>query len=321
MTSVKIILTAGVLFFSSYTFAQPILISEVTRNMIDSIPVLLSRNYVNKEKGKAFADAFKKNIESGKYLCIIDPDTLTKVLTQDLRYLSHDGHVYIQRLKGEEKEDKDWEEFELENEKDNNYGFTEIQILKGNVGYLKIVEFMNPQRAMPTAVAAMKMIENTSALIIDIRGNGGGYPGIMEYILNHYYEGEPVLLSTIYFSDTSLQPKTNYSSDLIYGKLRINTPLYILVDNKTASAAEYFAYTLQAAKKAIVVGEVTAGGANMNDLFSLPGKFRMSISTATPINAITKTNWEMKGVIPDVQVSSQLAKDKAYQLIIKTTKN
>jgi hypothetical protein len=320
MTLMKTILTVSSIFFCSHMFAQPILINEVTRNMIDSIPVLLAKNYVNKEKGKTFADAFKKNIESGKYLRITDPDTLAKVLTSDLKNISHDGHVYIQHLKGTEKENADWEQFELENERNNNYGFTETQILTGNIGYLKIVEFMNPKRAMPTAVAAMKMIENTSALIIDIRGNGGGYPGIMEYILNHYYEGEPVLLSTTYFSDTTIQPKTTYSSDLVYGKLRINTPLYILVDNKTASAAEYFAYTLQAAKKAIVIGETTAGGANMNDLFPLPGKFRMSISTATPINGITKTNWEMKGVIPDIQTSSQQAKDKAYQLITASGK-
>jgi len=168
---------------------------------------------------------------------------------------------------------------------------------------------------MQTAVAAMKFVENTDALVIDLRGNGGGYPEVMEYILNHYFEGEPKLLSTTQWSDSTALPMTVYSSELIYGKSRVGTPLYVLIDKKTASAAEYFAYTLQAFKNAIIVGERSAGAANMNTYFPLSANFRISISTGTPINAITHSNWELKGVQPDVEVAAEDAECVAYKLI------
>lgn len=180
-----------------------------------------------------------------------------------------------------------------------NYGFTEVKILPDNIGYIKIVEFMHPKRGMPTAVAAMKLVENTEGLIIDIRGNGGGYGGLMDYILNHYFDGGPTHISTTIFSRVDQFPDKAYSSDLVYGKLRVNTPLYILTDGKTGSAAEFFAYTLQAFGKAKVMGQQTAGAAHMNSFYPLNENFRLSISTAAPINPKTKTNWEHIGVIPD----------------------
>ncbi|MGH2624827.1 MAG: S41 family peptidase, partial [Sphingobacterium sp.] len=182
------------------------------------------------------------------------------------------------------------------------------------IGYLKIVEFMHPRRSMQTAIAAMKFVENTDALVIDLRGNGGGYPDIMEYILNHYFEGEPKLLSTTQWSDSTLAPMTVYSSELIYSKPRVGTPLYVLIDKRTASAAEYFAYTLQAFKNATIIGERSAGAANMNTYFPLSSNFRISISTGTPINAITNSNWELKGVQPDVKAKAADAECVAYQL-------
>lgn len=174
---------------------------------------------------------------------------------------------------------------------------------------------MHPKRSMPTAVAAMKLVENTNSLIVDLRGNGGGYPGIMEYILNHYFDGPPSHLSTTYFSDKNKIPNTNYSSDLIYGKLRIGTPLYVLIDNGTASASEYFAFTSQAFGKGIIVGEQSAGAAHMNEFFDLPNNFRISISIAAPIITKTNSNWETIGVIPNYKVESNKAKEKAIELI------
>ncbi|WP_298238174.1 S41 family peptidase [uncultured Algibacter sp.] len=296
---------------------------SLTEQQIDSIispiPDLISNNYVDKEKGKKIAFQFLTNINSRKYHQIKHPDTLALALTKDLKKISSDGHMYVTLLTKNAKKatgTTDWETEEKALEIKLNYGFTEIQILDNNTGYLKIIEFMHPKRSMQTAVAAMKIVENTDNLIIDIRDNGGGYPGILEYIMNHYFEGPPTLLSTTYFSDPKMTPYTNYTSDLIYGKLRIGKPLYILINGNTGSASEYFAYTLQAFGKAILVGEKSAGSAHNNEYFSLTDDFRISISTAMPINEKTKTNWEQKGVIPDVHVISENAKKKALEIIL-----
>ncbi|RYE23431.1 MAG: hypothetical protein EOP51_10470 [Sphingobacteriales bacterium] len=309
-------LAALFIVFTNCAQAQKLDRTKV-HEILAPVPSLLKQHYVNRTLATQYSDAISKIIQSGAYDKITNEDSLAKAVTRDLKIITKDGHVYVQVLKNETEEDTNWEVAEQKREQVTNYGFTKVEIMDMRVGYMKIVEFMNSKTAMPTAVAAMKMLETTDTLIIDLRGNGGGYPGVMEYIMNHYYEGEPILLSTTVFSDTALQPKTNYSSDLVYGKLRINTPLYILVNNRTASAAEYFTYTLQQAGKAVVVGEQTAGAAHMNDLYELPYKFRMSISTGMPVNAITKTNWELTGITPNVIVDEKMAEERALELINK----
>lgn len=274
---------------------------NVTANEIkavtDSVAALIEAHYVDKTAGARISGEFRNLAASGRYARFGKKETLSEEISGDLRKISNDGHLYVQGKKAV-ADDVNWEQIEQEAEKEYNYGFTRVEIRDDNIAYLRIKEFMHPKRSMQTAVAAMKLVENSDNLIIDLRGNGGGYPGIMEYVLNHYFEGEPIELSTTRSSKGENQ--VTFTSDLIYGKLRVGTPLYVLIDEKTASAAEYFAYTLQAFKKAVIVGRRSAGGANRNEYFDLPAGLRMSISVASPVNAITKTNWEGKGVIPDV---------------------
>lgn len=315
---IKLILPFIVLILWFQNTNGQILTKKDIKLITDQIGNLINEHYVFQESKGRIVSEFEQKVKSGKYDAITNPDSLAGILSHDLKSISNDGHLYVRYLSTNDtvkKDVKDWEKQELEREIRSNYGFREVQILENNIGYIKITEFMRPKRAMQTAVAAMKLVENTDALIIDLRGNGGGYPGIMEYILNHYFDGPPTLLSTTYFGDSTLHPAPNYTSDLVYGKLRLGTPLYILIDNKTASAAEYFAYTLQAQKKAVVVGETSAGAANMNSFFPLPYNLRISISTASPVNEITKTNWEQRGVQPDYPVNAEDAKDKSMEII------
>lgn len=287
-------------------------IEEIT----DSIPKLIKENYVFKQKGELIAKEFQNLVTSNKYLNYKNPDSLALVISNDLKKISDDGHLYV-KTKQDKLNDtnlKSWEELEKEREIKQNYGFQSVQILEDNTGYLKIIEFMHPKRSMQTAVAAMKFVENTDKLIIDIRGNGGGYPGIMLYILNHYFDGSPKLLSTTYSSDKELTPFTTYTSDLVYGKLRTEQPLYILIDSKTASAAEFFAYTAQVFDKAILIGEKSAGAAHMNGLYNLPHNLRISVSILAPINPKTNSNWESKGVNPDISTKRDISISEVLEL-------
>lgn len=310
---IVIILLANIVQNSNAQNLDKKQIVEIT----NSIPNLISKNYVFKEKGKNTSIAFQKLVDSEKYLTYTNRDSLSEILSKDLRKISNDRHLYVKVKKANKDNsiDKDWEKQEKENEVKNNYGFSSVQILDNNIGYIRITEFTHPRRSMPTAVAAMKMVENTEGLIIDLRGNGGGYPGIMLYILNHFFDGPPIHLSTTYFSDKNEVPYTLYTSDLIYGKLRVNTPLFVLIDSKTASAAEYFAYTAQAFDVGVIVGENSSGGAHMNDFFDLPHNFRLSVSIAAPIITKTNSNWEMTGVEPNYKVESNISIEKAIELV------
>ena len=96
-----------------------------------------------------------------------------------------------------------------------------------------------------------------------------------------------------------------------------SVPLYVLVSGSTASAAESTAYTLQAAKRAIVIGERTSGAANPGGTLPVREGFNVFISTSTPVNPITGTNWEGTGVLPDIEVASDDALERAQVLALR----
>jgi len=75
-----------------------------------------------------------------------------------------------------------------------------------------------------------------------------------------------------------------------------------------------FAFVLQNRGRATLVGETTRGAAHKTHLFSLKdSELTMAIPVGTVIDPKTGTDWEGKGVEPDVVVSAGKAWDIAYQ--------
>ena len=69
-------------------------------------------------------------------------------------------------------------------------------------------------------------------------------------------------------------------------------PIYILTSHTTFSAAEEYAYDLQALGRSTIVGEITQGGANPGQPFELAAYFTVLIPIGEAVNPTTKTNWE-----------------------------
>jgi C-terminal processing protease CtpA/Prc len=92
-------------------------------------------------------------------------------------------------------------------------------------------------------------------------------------------------------------------------------PVFILVDRDTKSAGEDFAYTMQALKRATVIGSRTWGGAHPTRLYRLGDHFFAAVPDARSINPITHTNWEGVGVIPDVEAAPSDALKVASELL------
>ena len=101
------------------------------------------------------------------------------------------------------------------------------------------------------------------------------------------------------------------------GPRRLDTPLYILVNGGTGSASESFPYTLQAAHRATIVGEPTNGRANPGGFIRVSSGFAVFVSSGSPENPITHTNWEGKGVQPDIAVPSDEALTRAEELALQ----
>ncbi len=79
-------------------------------------------------------------------------------------------------------------------------------------------------------------------------------------------------LNSIYWKATDTTSEF-WTFDKINGKVQPKVPVYVLTSLDTFSAAEEFAYNLKALKRAVVVGEVTKGGANPWKFFDLEQGF------------------------------------------------
>ncbi len=90
--------------------------------------------------------------------------------------------------------------------------------------------------------------------------------------------------------------------------------VYVLTSHSTFSGGEAFTYELQALKRAIVVCEVTEGGGHIVHGVRIDSRFRLMIPVARPINPITKTDWEGKGVVPNVRVAASQALEVAERV-------
>jgi C-terminal processing protease CtpA/Prc len=91
----------------------------------------------------------------------------------------------------------------------------------------------------------------------------------------------------------------------------------LLTSQHTISAPELFAYTLQARQRAVVVGETTAGAANRIGKYQINEHFSVVIPIGHTTSAVTGTNWEGKGVIPDYEVPAEEALKTAHAIALR----
>lgn len=279
--------------------------------VVTEIVRLVRERYVATERIDATVARLEAGLRGGRYRDLRDAE-LAQALTADLREASGDGHNFVSVVAGGDAAAPDWEAQERREERETNYGIPRVEILPGGVGYVRLAGFMEPQRTAATLAAAMQFVAGADSLIFDLRGNGGGYGGLPEMLATWFFDEGPTLLSTLETRTADGVVSTStHTVPAVPGVRRVGLPVYVLVDRRTASAAEWFAYTLQAFGKARLVGEVTAGAAHMNSYFPLTPALRLSLSTARPRSAATGRNWEGEGVRPDVPCAAERALDVA----------
>ena len=290
--------------------------------LVDSLNVSLSNNYVFPEKAKSISEYLQMQIKKGAYTSILKhPQKLALQIESDIKRIHQDPHLEISYdpnfsaqavAKPSEEAIKQSKNFW----KEENYSFKSVGILPGNIGYLPFNGFVdNIESAKPTIYSALRFLANTSAIIIDLRENQGGSPDMVSQIESYFFK-EKIHMNDI-ISRGAKDTTVYYADPAKADSLNLSMPVYILTSSKTFSAAEDFSYGMQQAKRAIIVGEVTGGGAHPQMPFSIGQGFVASIPFARSYNPVTKTDWEGTGVIPDVKVNAGDALLKAQEIIFK----
>ena len=193
-----------------------------------------------------------------------------------------------------------------------NFGFGKLERLRGNVGYLELVNFSDlRQQSAETASALLSTLANFDAIILDLRRNSGGNTPMVAFVATYFFDTR-VHLTDIHWRDTN---ETNqfWTTTFVPGRRSARQPLYILTSASTFSAAEDFCYSMQNLKRAVIVGETTGGGAHSSrGPQRLTQSFTAIIPSGRSISPITKTNWEGTGVTPDVKASADAALSVAH---------
>jgi hypothetical protein len=285
--------------------------------VVEEIARLLSDRYVDAQVGQELAEKLQQAYGDGHFDTFDTPEEFAAALTDFLR--PYDGHFAVMHGGRQEAEAEDGAapaEPPAASARRQNFGFRRAETWPGNVGYLELHYFEDPGLAGPTAAAAMAWLENADAIVIDLRQNGGGSPGMVQLLCSYLLgANEPVLLNSLYWRDGDVTQQF-WTLPVVPGKRLTDVPLFVLTSGRTASAAEEFAYNLQTRDRAVVVGETTAGAANPGDRFELPAGYAMFVSTGKAINPVTGDNWEGRGVIPDVTAAALRADEVAYSLAL-----
>jgi hypothetical protein len=325
----KIVILLVPILMSTATFSQkatPITAAE-KKALIDSVKKRLERYYVFPDKGKKMGQHIVKRLNAKAYDAISDYNAFLDTLATDIDAVHHDPHLrlgfdpgYVQHLKERASSLLPTPE-RLEAEKafyrKNNYGFARVEILPGNIGYMALTEFSKVNEESKTLVAAaFEFIAYTDVLIIDVRSNTGGEPEMVQEVLSYFFD-QPVLTSSTYDRELGTTVE-NYSLATVKGKKIPAKKLYILTSGNTFSAGEAFPYFMKSLKRAVIVGEMTAGAAHGMKGFIVNEKVVMEIPYMRGFDPVTKSDWEGVGVQPDIEVTASKALAKAQEVIMET---
>lgn len=282
------------------------------RHHVEGVAAAIERNYFDAGKGRDIADGLRAAADRGEFDTHADPKALATLLTQRLRPL--DRHFTV-RWEGETGPARRAPVHRAP--KAGDTGLSGAEVLPGGIGYLAVREFDNfdfDDRDAPTRKAmdsALRRLSGTRAMVIDLRGNHGGAPSMVGYLASAFVAPGANIYNVFHtrterFSEAPASP---------YPQPRPDVPLYVLVDNGTASAAEAFAYTLKHAGRATLIGAKTAGAANPGERFDAGDGFSVFVATGSPVNPVTGGNWEGKGVEIDVETASSAALEVALQRV------
>ncbi|WP_109507269.1 S41 family peptidase [Nocardioides speluncae] len=266
----------------------------MTDSLIDRIQTLVRDHYVFADRGESIAAAL-----NGITLPADEPALATAV-TEALLAASADKHLRVRHYPDGVPTDQDeaaarahW----AAEMRRTSGGVAEVLRLDAATGLLALGPVIGPREpAAPYLAAAFALLADVERLVIDLRACVGGVPETVAYIVSHLTGPEPVHLQDVVRRDGTAD---SYWTTSDVDALPPTVEVAVLTSSATFSGGEELAYDLQALGRATVVGEVTGGGAHPREAFDLSPTLQVHVPVARSVNAVTGTNWEGKGVLPD----------------------
>ena len=183
--------------------------------------------------------------------------------------------------------------------------------LDGEIAVVSYGRFYMESAVKFEAVVDDLLTQGMKAMVLDLRGNGGGYLPELTEVLDYLLPEGPIFTAI----DHEGKEEITYS-DADW----IGVPIVVLVNEGTYSAAEFCAAQLRESVGALIVGAATTGKGYSQQAFSLPNGGAMNISSAE-YRTGGGVSLAQDGITPDYVVENTAEDDlqmaKALEVIRK----
>jgi retinol-binding protein 3 len=324
----RLALTLSLLFAltASTNAAQPAQNADwtlATRTLVLARTEHALGNYFYANRVETLRDAIEQH--KSELLGIDDEKNFAVALTGILQAASGDKHIIVWfSQNSDENQSRKPTSAELaEQEKFFRfiaYGYDASARLPGNIGYLRLGGFADMPAAKSTIDAAMLVVSQTSSLIVDLRGNGGGDNDTVDYLLGYFFARPTEVTGAIQRKQGKAVFVHDFTPATVGAPRYASKPIYVLIDHDTISGGEMFAYDIGVLHRGLIIGQTSAGAASGlgSRPYFLSDHLSISVPDAVTRNPYTGTNWEGVGVIPNVKVEPKDALLASYSRALKS---
>lgn len=166
-------------------------------------------------------------------------------------------------------------------------------MLDGKVGYIPLQQFNETATEELAASVDRLTKEGAKGLVLDLRGNGGGYLEQSATVANLFLKkglevssvrGRAGFQEVLYANENPVAPEI---------------PLIVLTDSRTASASEIVAGALQDHDRAVIVGTTSFGKGLVQTVYPLEGGYALKMTTAKWYTPSGRSIQKERKLLPD----------------------
>ncbi len=248
-------------------------------------------------------------------------EALAKLLTDDLQAVHKDGHLHVEVSDHQERGGAH------DGPPDNFPPLIQAaKTIAPGIGYIRFTAFFGTPEEMAGVRKWLAENRDAKTLIFDLRNHHGGGLDEQDVIFSYLFAKKTALVKMAMAKDiyeergSPVQPGPTLvfapeDGNMVATHSAVpgeDTPLrhakvYLLVSNKTASAAEHFALALKSTGRATLIGEATAGANHFGGGQDINEHFAVWMPVGRTYDIKTGKDWEGSGIAPDIEADPKQA--------------